>query len=94
MLAWLDYAWVIEMFNVLVRNKIRTRHLPPPPFLTLLGLRCTLIFMDGPLFDCCISLVEVHQLHRGIVYYETVRIISTACANAFVYVCRHALLCM
>ena len=31
MLAWLDYAWVIEIFNVLVRNKIRTRHLPPPP---------------------------------------------------------------
>ena len=31
MLAWLDYAWVIEIFNVLVRNKIRTRLLPPPP---------------------------------------------------------------
>ena len=31
MLAWLDYAWVIEIFNVLVRNKIRTRHLPPSP---------------------------------------------------------------
>ena len=31
MLAWLDYAWVIEIVNVLVRNKIRTRHLPPPP---------------------------------------------------------------
>ena len=30
-LAWLDYAWVIKIVNVLVRNKIRTRHLPPPP---------------------------------------------------------------
>ena len=29
MLAWLDYARIIEIFNVLVRSKIRTRHLPP-----------------------------------------------------------------
>ena len=50
MLAWLDYAWIIEMFNVLVWSvKSEQGIYPLPPFLTLLGLRFTLIFMDGPL---------------------------------------------